>query len=66
MKLIMGMAQAVFGLIWIGFVALVTIISIGIIVVQDTINWFKELNKDIKENITEYYRNIEKNDRNEE
>ena len=66
MKLIMGMAQAVFGLIWIGFVALVTVIGIGIIVVQDTINWFKEVNKEIKESIKEYYRNIEKKERNEE
>ena len=66
MKLIMGMAQAVFGLIWIGFVALVTVIGIGIIIVQDTINWFKEVNKEIKESIKEYYRNIEKNERNEE
>ena len=66
MKLIMGMAQAVFGLIWIGFVALVTVIGIGIIIVQDTINWFKDMNKEIKENIKEYYRNIEKKERNEE
>ena len=66
MKFLMGMAQAVFGLIWIGFVALVSIIGIGIIIVQDTINWFREVNKEIKENIKEYYRNIEKNERNEE
>ena len=62
----MGMIQAIFGLIWIGFVALVSIIGIGIIIVQDTINWFREVNKEIKENIKEYYRNIEKNERNEE
>ena len=66
MKFLMGMAQAVFGLIWIGFVAFVSIIGIGIIIVQDTISWFREVNKEIKENIKEYYRNIEKNERNEE
>ena len=66
MKLIMGMAQAVFGLIWISLFTLAAIIGIGIIIVQDTINWFREVNKEIKENIKEYYRNIEKNERNEE
>lgn len=66
MKYLMGMIQAIFGLIWIGFVALVTIICIGIIIVQDTISWFKKVNKETNEAIKEYYKNIEKNERNED
>ena len=66
MKFLMGMIQAIFGLIWIGFVALVTIIGIGIIIVQDAIDWFRKINNETNENIKEYYRNIEKNERNEE
>ena len=65
MKLIMGMAQAVFGLIFIGFVGLVTVIGIGIIIVQDAFDWFRKVNNEVKEDIKEYYRNIENNERNE-
>ena len=53
MKFIMGMAQAIFGLIWIGIVALFLIISIGIIVIKEAINYIKKIgmrknNKEIK------------------
>ena len=62
MKKIMGMAQAIFGLIWIGFVALFLIIGIGFIVVQDALDWFKKINNEVSEDIKEYYRGLEKRD----
>lgn len=62
MKKIMGMAQAIFGLIWIGFVSLFLIISIGFIVVQDAIDWFRKINNEVSEDIKEYYRGLEKRD----
>ena len=62
MKFIMGMAQAIFGLIWSGFVALFLIIGIGFIVVQDVIDWFRKINNEVSENIKEYYRGLEKRD----
>ena len=39
----MGMAQAVFGLIWIGFIALFLIISIGIIVIKEALNRIEKI-----------------------
>ena len=43
MKVIMGMAQAVFGIIFIGFVALFTMIGIVRIATEDVINYVKIL-----------------------
>ena len=62
MKFIMGMAQAIFGLIFIGFVALFVIISIGVIAVQEAIDWFKKINNECNEAIKEYYKGLEKRD----
>ena len=62
MKKIMGKAQAIFGLIWIGFVSLFLIIGIGFIVVQDALDWFKKINNECNENIKEYYRGLVKRD----
>lgn len=57
MKKIMGIAQAIFGLIWFGIVALFLIIEIGVVVIKGTIEWLKEKNKEEK-NIKEYYDNL--------
>ena len=62
MKVLMGMAQAVFGIIFIGFIGLFTVISIGVIVVQDTFDWFKKVKNETNEAIKEYYRGLEKRD----
>ena len=48
MKKIMGIAQAIFGLIWIVIVALFLIIGIGVVVTKGTIEWLKEKNKEAK------------------
>jgi hypothetical protein len=58
MKKIMGMAQAIFGLIWFGIVALFLIIGIGVVVTKGTIEWLKEKNKEAKKDIKEYYDNV--------
>lgn len=58
MKVIMGMAQAVFGIIFIGFVALFTMIGIGIIVTRETFDWFKKVNKETSEEIKKYYNDM--------
>lgn len=62
MKIIMGMIQAIFGLIFIGFVALFVIISIGVIAVQETFDWFKKINNECDEAIKEYYKGLEEKD----
>ena len=54
MKVIMGMAQAVFGIIFIGFVALFTMIGIGIIVTKEAFDWFRKINKETSEEIKKY------------
>lgn len=58
MKKIMGMAQAIFGLIWFVIVALFLIIGIGVVVIKGTIEWLKEKNKEAKKDIKEYYDNV--------
>ena len=60
MKVLMGMAQAVFGIIWIGFVGLITVIGIGVIITKEAFDWFKKINNETNEEIKEYYKNIEK------
>ena len=62
MKVLMGMIQAIFGIIVIGFIGLVTAISIGAIITKDALNWFRNLNNDTSEGIKEYYRGLEKRD----
>ena len=62
MKFIMGMAQAIFGLIWIGAACLFALIGVGIIVVRDALDWFKKINNECNEAIKEYYRGLEKID----
>lgn len=62
MKVIMGMIQAIFGLIFVGFVALFVIISIGVIAVQEAIDWFKKINNECDEAIKEYYKGLEEKD----
>ena len=49
MKVLMGMAQAVFGIIFIGFVGLFTVIGIGVIVTQEIIEWFKKVKEETNE-----------------
>ena len=48
MKFFMGMAQAIFGLIWFGFVALFVVVWIGITVTNTVIDYFKKVNKEFK------------------
>lgn len=62
MKIIMGIIQAIFGVVFIGFVGLITVISIGIVVVQDAFDWFKKINNETSEAIKDYYRGLEKRD----
>ena len=47
LKFFMGMAQAIFGLIWIGFIALFLIISIGIIVIKEALNRIEKIYKNL-------------------
>lgn len=47
----MGMAQAIFGLIWFGIVALFLIIEIVVVVTKGTIEWLKEKNEKAKKDI---------------
>ena len=56
MKFFMGMAQALFGIIFILFVGIFTMIGFGIIVIQSIIEWIREVNKDANKNIKEYYK----------
>ena len=58
MKKIMGMAQAIFGLIWFGIVALFLIIEIVVVVTKGMIEWLKEKIKKQKKDIKEYYDNV--------
>ena len=43
MKFIMGMAQAIFGLIWIGIIALFLVIGITTIMIKEAINFIKKI-----------------------
>lgn len=43
MRFIMGMAQAIFGLIWFGIVALFVIIGITTIMIKEAINFIKNI-----------------------
>ena len=47
MKLLMGMAQAIFGLIWFSLIGIYIIIWIGIFVINNAIDYFKKVNNEI-------------------
>ena len=64
MKIIMGITQAVIGLIIFGIITLFMIINIGAAIINEAIDYFRKINNEVKEDIKEYYKNIEKNERN--
>lgn len=47
MKFIMGMAQAIFGLIWIGIVIIFTVLGIGFVVIKEALNQIEKIYKNI-------------------